>query len=182
MARSTSVRTHAAFLRAVNLGATNQVAMPRLRQLAVGLGYTDVATYINSGNLVFGAAGPAARLEREVAQAIQAEFGHRIEVCVRTGDQLDRLVAACPWPDADPSQLTVAFLTGPAPAGAEQRLAEVAAPDEPFRFVGPDVYVWYGRGLGRSKLAAAFSALLGVSATTRTFRTVAKVAELMGRS
>ena len=62
---------YVAFLRGINLGPTNKIAMPALREMATGLGYTDVATYINSGNLIFDSTKRAATLEREIAAAIQ---------------------------------------------------------------------------------------------------------------
>ena len=58
---------YVAFLRGINLGSTNKVSMPRLRELAEGLGYTDVVTYINSGNLVLTATDPAATIEQRLA-------------------------------------------------------------------------------------------------------------------
>ena len=63
--------TYVAFLRGINLGPTNKIAMPALRELATELGYTDVATYINSGNLIFDSTKKAATLEREIAAAIK---------------------------------------------------------------------------------------------------------------
>ena len=78
---------YVAFLRGINLGSTNKVSMPRLREMAEGLGYTDVATYINSGNLVLRRPTPAA-LERELSAAIAESFGEAIDVTVRTPAQL----------------------------------------------------------------------------------------------
>jgi uncharacterized protein (DUF1697 family) len=169
---------YVAFIRGINLGPTNKVPMPRLREVATGLGYTDVATYINSGNLIFTSTKAAAALEKEVSQAIKAEFGVSADVVVRTPKQLEQILAANPYPDGDPSQVTVAFLATAPEAGAKDRVAAVAAPYERFSFSGKQVYVHYAHGIGSSKLAARFSAIVKVSSTVRNVRTIEKILQL----
>ena len=169
---------YVAFLRGINLGSTNKVSMPRLRELTEGLGYTNVLTYINSGNLILTATDPATTIEQRLAGAIRDELGLKVDVAVRTPARLATIVAENPFPDGDPGYVTVAFLTEAAPAEAKRRVAEVATEAEPFVFAGQEVYVHYTPGQARSKLAAKFSDILGVSATVRNFRTVTKVLEL----
>src|SRR4051812_10309133 len=108
--------------------------MPALKELAAGLGYADVSTYINSGNLIFSSTRKAAALESEISAAIKAEFGLKVDVAVRTGARLRKILAANPYPDGEPSLVTVAFLTKPAPATAQQRVAEIATEHEPYTF------------------------------------------------
>ena len=169
---------YAAFLRGINLGPTNKISMPALRELATDLGYADVRTYINSGNLIFSSTKTAATLEQEISAAIKATIGHSIDVAVRTPAQLRKIVANNPYPDGNPSQVTVAFLTKPCGADAKEKVAAIAKDHEPFTFAGKDVYVHYSQGLGKSKLAERFSAIIGVSATVRNIRTVEKVIAL----
>jgi uncharacterized protein (DUF1697 family) len=172
------VPRYVAFLRGINLGPTNKVSMPRLRELAAGLGYTDVVTYINSGNLILTATDPATTIEQRLHDAIADELGLKVDVAVRTPARLATIVAENPFPDGDPSYVTVAFLTKAVPAEAKRRLAEMATDQEPYVFSGQEVYVHYIGGQARSKLAARFSDVVGVSATVRTIRTVTKVLEL----
>jgi uncharacterized protein (DUF1697 family) len=68
------VTAYAAFLRGINLGPTNKVAMPRLRGIVGELGWGDVATYINSGNLVFTSTKKPATLEEDLQAALQREL------------------------------------------------------------------------------------------------------------
>lgn len=166
---------YVAFLRGINLGPTNKVSMPELRAMATDLGYADVATYINSGNLIFTSTKKAAALEGEISAAIKKRFGTDTDVAVRTPAQLRKILAENPYPDGSPSQVTVAFLTKAAPAGAKQRVAEMATEAEPFTFAGSEVYVYYSKGMGRSKLAEKFSSVIGVSSTVRNINTVSKV-------
>jgi uncharacterized protein (DUF1697 family) len=176
------VGIYVAFLRGINLGPTNKISMPELRQLAEELGYTDVATYINSGNLIFGSTKKPDTLERELSAAIAKRFGSSIDVAVRTPKQLREIVDGNPYPEGNPSQVAVAFLTKEAPAGAKKKVAEFATEAEPFTFAGSEVYVNYTNGMGRSKLAEKFSSIVGVSSTVRNVRTVAKVLELAERT
>jgi uncharacterized protein (DUF1697 family) len=175
-----SMTRYVALLRGINLGPTNKVAMPQLRAMAEGLGYTDVRTYINSGNLLFATEDDQAGLGEAIRRAISAEFGLTIDVAVRTADELRAIVAGNPYPDGDPSRVTVAFLVGPLPAEAVQRLAAVA--DEPYTIAGREVWVDYTHGQAGSKLAAQFSRIIGASTTVRNLRTVTKVAELLDQS
>jgi uncharacterized protein (DUF1697 family) len=172
------VARYVAFLRGINLGSTNKISMPALRELTESLGYTDVMTYINSGNLIMTSADSAAKIEQRLAAAINEEFGLTVDVAVRTPAQLATIVAENPYPDGDPSQVTIAFLTKAAGPDAKAKVAAVAADHEPFTFSGQEVYVHYSRGLGKSKLAREFSAIVGVSATVRNLRTITKVLEL----
>jgi uncharacterized protein (DUF1697 family) len=172
------VATYVAFLRGVNLGPNNKISMRALRAMAEDLGYTDVATYINSGNLIISSPKKAATVEREIVKAIKDTFGRPIDIAVRTPAQLKKLLAENPYPDGNPSQVTVAFLTKAPAADAKQKVAAVAKDYEPFTFSGEQVYVYYSQGIGKSKLAEKFSAIIGVSSTVRNIRTLEKVLAL----
>ncbi len=172
------VSTYVAFLRGVNLGPSNKISMPELRAMAEEVGFADVATYINSGNLIVSSPKKAATVERDISEAIKKTFGHQIDVTVRTPAQLKKVLADNPYPDGNPSQVAVAFLTAAPAKDAKDRVAAVAADYEPFTFAGQQVYVNYSRGLGRSKLAEKFSDIVGVSSTIRIMRTIEKVVEL----
>ena len=166
---------YVAFLRGINLGPTNKISMPELRALTEGLGYTDVATYLNSGNVILTATDAASTIEQRLSGAIRSEFGLRVDVTVRTPARLATIVAEDPYPEGSPSQVTVAFLTKAAPAEAKAKVAATATESEPFTFSGQEVYVHYRDGLGRSKLAREFSAIIGVSATVRNLNTLDKI-------
>jgi uncharacterized protein (DUF1697 family) len=170
--------TYIAFLRAINLGATNKIAMPKLRSMAEELGYSDVATYINSGNLIFSTTKKAADVERELTKAIKDTFGFSIDVTVRTDAQLRKVLDKNPYPDGNASQVTVAFLTRAADKKAKEQVAALAAEHEPFSFADRCVYVNYSHGLGGSKLAQKFNSIIGSGSTVRTIRTVAKLVEM----
>jgi len=120
------VPTHVALLRGINVGGRNRVAMAALREVVEGLGHTGVATYIQSGNVVFTSeeADPAtlaAALERAIADQLDVQP----KVVVLTREQLAQVVADNPFPGEDnPRQLHALFWNGP--LGPEE-LAAVAA-------------------------------------------------------
>ena len=172
--------TYVAFLRGVNLGAKRKVSMDRLAELGRELGYDDVWTWVNSGNLVLTTSTPAAEVERDVAHALERAYGTQIDVTVRSATELEALLERNPFPDGSPSRVTVAFLTGPAPDGVASRLAEVAADAEPYEVAGREVWVHYGDGIADSRLAAGFIRIVGVSATTRTVGTVSRIVAKIG--
>ena len=170
--------TYVALLRGINVGTAKRVAMAGLRQLATDLGCTGVTTHLNSGNLVLTTDRSAAALRDELERGIEQTFGLHADVVVRTAEELAAVLAANPFPDGDPSQVTIAFLSGPPAADAPDRLAALATADEPFLVAGREVYVHYGHGQADSVLAAKFAALLGVTATVRNLRTVTKLVAL----
>ena len=174
--------TYVALLRGINLGPTNKIAMPALRAMTEEFGYTDVATYINSGNLIFRTAKKAATVERALTKAISDTFGLTIDVTMRTDAQLKKVLDDNPYPDGNPSQVTVAFLTKAPGPEAKKQVAAFAADHEPFTFGDRCVYVNYSHGLANSKLAAQFSSIIGVSSTVRNIRTVAKLVEMSAKS
>jgi hypothetical protein len=102
-------------LRGINVGGRNRVAMADLRKVVLGLGYTDVATYIQSGNVVFTSEEAdtemiAAALER----AIAGHLGVRPKVVVLTRAELARVVANNPFPEEpNPRRVHAIFRKGP---------------------------------------------------------------------
>jgi uncharacterized protein (DUF1697 family) len=180
--KDAGVTTYVAFLRGINLGPTNKIAMPALRSMAEELGYSEVASYINSGNLILKTSKKAASVERELAKAIKDTFGLSIDVTVRTQGELEKVLADNPYPDGNPSQVTVAFLTKAPGPDAKKQVADVAAEYEPFTFASREVYVNYTKGLGTSKLAEKFSSIIGVSSTIRNIRTVTKIVEMCAKT
>lgn len=101
-----------AWLRGVNVGGNQRVPMAELRGVAAGLGWTQVSTHLNSGNLLFRADGRAAELAASLGTAIAERFGLKVGVVVRSAAELEAILAANPYPDGDPSQVCVAFVDG----------------------------------------------------------------------
>jgi uncharacterized protein (DUF1697 family) len=175
--------SYVAFLRGINVGGHKLVAMSDLRELLGLLGYTGVSTYLQSGNAVFSAPrGKDDRLAAEIEEQMSTRLHLDVRVLVRTGDELARVVAANPLPQAanQPAQLHVAFLGANPEVDALPALGPSRFPDEDIRLGDGVLYVWYRNGLGRSKLTHdLLERRLGVSVTLRNWNTVTKLLSLV---
>ena len=162
-----------ALLRGVNVGSARRVSMPDLRARLADRDAQDVATYVQSGNVVLSAPGPADAVARLVREAV-ADLGVDCDVVVRSGGELADVVARNPWPERtdEPTKLNVGFLDCEGP-GKVRKAAEA----EEVRFDGREVYLWYGAGQGRSKLVLDVG---GRVLTVRNWRTVLALVEMTG--
>jgi uncharacterized protein (DUF1697 family) len=177
-----------ALLRGVNLGARNKVSMAELRELVSSLGHTDVATYIQSGNVVFTASRDApAALASELERAIAERLHVPARVVVLTRDQLARVVRANPYPDeSNPRAVHAIFLTGDPDqelknaVKAAQQKAQAKGSRDTARLVGRTLFLHTPDGFGRSDLAAALvgRTKAGTAGTARNWATVTKLLAL----
>lgn len=119
---------HVALLRAVNVGGTGSLPMADLKTICEGLGFADVKTYIQSGNVLFRSDLPAADAAAMLDSALQEKLGKAPGVMIRTGAQLQAIADQAPFPDAKPNLLLVVFLREPAPSDA---LDKLVAPKKP---------------------------------------------------
>jgi uncharacterized protein (DUF1697 family) len=92
-----------ALLRGINVGGRNKLPMAELRALASGMGYTEVATYIASGNLLFSAVGSDADASAELADAIIDRFGFAVDVVVVSAEVARRAASDHPFADGYPT-------------------------------------------------------------------------------
>jgi uncharacterized protein (DUF1697 family) len=187
---SQPVPTHVALLRGINLGRRNRVSMPDLRDVVASLGHDDVATYIQSGNVVFSSAvTDVEALAAEMEAAIAARLGIEPAVVVLSREELARVVARNPFGDeTDPKRVHAIFFGDePRPdvvaaaAEAERRAAEKGGRDR-LRGGGRVLYLWTPDGYGRSHLAAELSRLARRSewpGTARNWATVTRLLEML---
>jgi uncharacterized protein (DUF1697 family) len=176
-----AVARHIVLLRGVNLGSTNRVPMPKLRSALEDAGFEDVATYVQSGNIVLTSGDPPAKVARAVEWLVEKEFGLKIPVVVRTRAQIAQVVTRNPLAKVakNPKRYQVSFLEKKPSAALMRQLEEVAAPTERVVAHGREIYAWHPDGVARSKLWAVLAGKgLGVTATARNWTTVTKLLEL----
>ena len=174
---------HIGVIRAVNVGGHGGLGMDDLRATVASLGFTDVRTYLATGNVLFRSAGRAPpSLERALEVATRDRTGIATDFIVRTSAEWDAARAANPFPDAardDPAHLTVIFLKGPPARGAEGALRAAIRGREQIRVVGTQAYAVYPDGIGRSKLTLpVIERHLGFRGTARNWSTVSRLAAL----
>ncbi|MDQ7814577.1 MAG: DUF1697 domain-containing protein [Patescibacteria group bacterium] len=103
---------YVALLRGINVGKTKRIEMKRLKALFETLGYFDVSTYINSGNIVFEAKKAQKTVRSEVENALKKEFGILIPTLVKTDKEMRKIADAIPaaWKNDDKQRTDVAYL------------------------------------------------------------------------
>jgi len=175
-----------ALFRGINVGKAKRIAMAELRTLLeTELGHSEVSTLLNSGNVVFSATGrpTAIKLAAAIETAIDQHLGVQSKTTVISGAQLDAMLAAMPWDDADEiaSRLLVAVLREPdseATIAALKQLGEKDWAPDGFA-IGPGVaYLRCEPGILDSKLAPAFEKLFKDRATSRNWATMKKLQAL----
>jgi uncharacterized protein (DUF1697 family) len=176
---------HVAFLRGINVGGKNMLPMKELASLFAHAGCTDVTTYIQSGNVLFTANDAVvAQQAAEIAYQIDARFGLRVPVVLRSAAELTVAVQNNPFRRAGAAEdrLHVYFLAGRPDAAEVAALdASRSAPDA-FAVVGREVYLQLPNGMARTKLTNAyFDSKLRTVSTARNWRTVLKLAELLNQ-
>ena len=162
-------------LRGINLGARNRVSMAALRELLTSGGFEDVATYLQSGNVVLSSDLGEEQLADRCRRMIAEELGLDIAVVTRTRDELAEVVSRNPLAVVadNPKRHQVMFLSAELSRDTIQTLATLAAPSERLVAFGRELYAWHPEGIARSKLWNRLAGQnLGVTATARNWTTV----------
>jgi uncharacterized protein (DUF1697 family) len=172
-----------AMLRGINVSGKNKIKMDDLRALMRGLGYGRVSTYIQSGNLVFEAPkGKARSHEGQIERAIADQYGYRVACLIRTATEMTEIASANPFRQEighDPAKFHVTFLAGLPKPDLAQELAEVASGKDKIRVRSGEVYLYCPNGYGKTRYSNTFiERKLGLSATTRNWRTVRQLLEM----
>jgi uncharacterized protein (DUF1697 family) len=167
-------------LRGINVGKAKRVPMAQLRALLAGLGYTDIATLLNSGNAVFRAkAGTPAQHAAAIAAAISEALDIEVPVIVKPAGDLARVVAENPIRQvAEPSRLLVAFTQDAKSLTDLSALASLVTDSEQFALGKSAAYLQCPAGILESKAGAALLGKMGKAATTRNWATVLKLQAL----
>ena len=179
---NTAVMRVVGLLRGVNLGPSRKLKMADLRSAVESLGHTDAETYLQSGNVVFTPKGRSTSgLGAGISAALAEAVGIDVAVVTRTGAQMAKIVAACPYQVEDPTKLVVTFLESPADAKVLDAFDATPFAPERLTVHGTEVYLDLPGGQARSNLVVAVGKLKTPgrgAATTRNWRTVLALAEM----
>lgn len=171
--RTSRTVRYGVLIRGINVGGKAKLPMAALRTVLGELGYEDVRTYIQSGNIALDAAKtPDVELAATIEAAIKDRFGLEVPVAVRTHDELQAVVDANPFSDHldEPAKVGVGF----APARLSTAVRPVAGSVDEFVIKGREVYVYCPNGFGHSKLPN-LEAKAGPPVTLRNWNTVVKL-------
>lgn len=168
-----------ALLRGINVGG-HRLSMADLRRHLEDLGCTDVATYIQSGNVVLTPPAIERPLDDWLSEQIGALAGYSVPTITRTARELDAVVAHNPYPSASGTMLHVVFFAGQ-PARALLDGLDAFAPEE-CTLVGCDLYLHLPNGMGRALLNVALDKAVkrqrAAPGTARNWNTVLKLQQM----
>ena len=169
-----------ALLRGVNVAGRRKLPMADLRTTLTGLGLSDVATYIQSGNVVFRASGTPEQLAEKISAAIAEEFGFDTDVLVIPEQKMADALDANPFPEADddPSKLYLYFPFGEIGDYDDEAMMALATQGEAFATVGNVFYFHAPNGVGRSVLGGKLPRFIAVPLSARNLRSCRKILEL----
>jgi len=175
------MRTFIALLRGVNVGKGTRVRMGELRAVLAGMGYTDVATLLNSGNAVFRAPrGTPAMHSADIAVAILTRLKVEVPVIVKSAGELAAIISENPLEakaDQHPRFL-VAFVQDTKALARLAAIESLVTPPEQFAMGKRAAYLFCAAGILESKAAIALLGKAGKSVTTRNWATILKLQAL----
>lgn len=171
---------YVALLRGINVGTAKRIAMADLRELCSDLGFGEVATLLNSGNVVLSSAVKPASIATKLRGGIDERFGMDVEVVVRSAAQMRAVAKHDPFSSiADPLKYySVHFLAEKLDPGWLPDADEFAP--ERFELHGLELYLWMPDGQIKSAMMKTMAATkLPVVATNRNWNTVLKLADML---
>ena len=175
--------TYVGLLRGINVGGNKMVAMAELREMVTALGFTDVKTLLQSGNVVFrGPAKATAKLESQLEAALEKRFGMNVDFHVRTADEWRAVIDANPFPaeaKKDPSHLLVTCFKAPLDKANVKAVQAAITGPETLHADGRHLYMVFPDGIGKSKAPVIVGRTLRAYGTARNWNTVLKLAALM---
>jgi len=174
------VNIYIGLFRGINVGGKNILPMRELVSILKEIGYENIRTYIQSGNVVFSSKkiiGPKAA--DEISREIERKIGFSPKVVILSPKQLQSSINNNPFPTIDGKALHFFFLESLPESPDIERLKLLKAKSEKFALEGRVFYLHAPEGVGRSKLAAAVEKSIGVPLTARNWNTVSKLLKMV---
>jgi len=161
-----------ALLRAVNVDGIGKLPMKDLVAMCEEAGFTNVKTYIASGNAVFASDKSETQVKAELERALLSYAGKPVGVLVRSAAEIADVLATNPFPEEAPNRTVAIFLDAPPPSDTVKALT--GQKDEDVRLGVREIYIHYPGGQGQSKLKIPAAK----TGTARNMNTVAKLAAM----
>lgn len=170
-------------LRGINVGGNKKIKMAELKALYEALGFSNVRTLLQSGNVVFESENDnPEQVTGQIEAGIMERFGFESKIIMRTRDQLQAVIAHHTFSEvqlAEPGKLLIAFLKSEPNAQQVEALREAHTGPEIIHHRGSELYIYYPDGMGRSKLDNTFiERRLKTTSTGRNWNTVNKLLAL----
>ena len=177
------MNTYIAILRGINVSGKNMIKMPALIKTVEGMGYKNVKTYVQSGNVIFQSELTNTEdLEKQIYEQIEKDFGTKIPVIILKSDLISKIQRSNPFikmKDIDLTKLHITFLSEEPNKDNIVKIEPAKYMPDEFIFDSKVIYLYCPGGYGTTKLNNTFfENKLKVSATTRNWNTVNKLVEL----
>lgn len=172
-----------ALLRGINVGPHKRMKMEKLRASCEALRFEQVATYIQSGNVVFkGAKVSPSTMAKKIETQIQSDFGYHADVIVRTSDELRKIIRSNPLlteTGLDAAKFHVVFLADTPSAEAVKKLESLTFKPDRVRVTAQEIYFYFPNGVSGSSIwKHNLDRVMGVSGTMRNWNTLNKLLEM----
>tara|TARA_R110002050_G_scaffold20248_2_gene57399 strand:+ start:263 stop:793 length:531 start_codon:yes stop_codon:yes gene_type:complete len=172
------MQTYIALLRGINVGGHKKLKMADLKLMMEGLGFQNVNTYIQSGNVVFSASEEKG-LSEKISKEIANKFGYEVPVLVKTTEAITKILKDCPFKEEKKVEAYFMLFASSPKKELMETVNEINYPNEEFVLTKDCVYIYFGNGYGNAKLNNNFfEKKLMVTATTRNYRTLSKLVEM----
>ena len=173
---------YVALLRGINVGGGNMIKMDELKAVFTQLGFDNVVSYINSGNLAFDAKKTSeAGLVDQIEKAVESRFGKRVHVMIREQQDILRIIESNPFEGQYESHkhMHVLFLKGPMSGEKAEALSAACKPGENYHIAGREIYCHTTLGVADSLVSKGFfEKKPAVPITARNWRTVERLTTL----
>lgn len=172
-----------ALLKGINVGGKNIIKMNELKEIFISIGYSDVQTYIQSGNVIFSSLKNKAGIPSEIKNAIDKKFHISPDIIVRSAQEFCSIIADCPseylkrlklQSDTKLNKLYVGIMQNPLNQADILKIEFFTSENDEFIINENDIYLWIENGFGKSKLAASLSKAK-TPITVRNWKTINKI-------
>ena len=178
-AQKISMQKFISFLRGVNMTGHNSMKMADLTSLCTDLGFRDVKTYIQSGNLIFSSDETEEKVRARLEKGITDKFSYNISAMIRTPDEIVALSLTNPYlaeDNFDAAKMAVIFLHEAVGSEQKGKVNSVSYPPDKFHIDGREIYIYCPNGFGRTKLYTNFfENRMGVTGTARNWKTITTI-------
>jgi uncharacterized protein (DUF1697 family) len=172
------MNTYIILLRGINVSGKNKILMKTLKELLQSIGYKEVQTYIQSGNIVLRSEEDKHTIRQKIKEMIKNAFAYEISVLVKTPEEWKIILDNNPYKKEDSKQQYFTFLSEPPSASIH---ITIDSKKDTFKIIGNMVYVLAVGGYGKTKLHNQFfEKKLNQRTTTRNLKTTLKLLEMVG--
>lgn len=171
------MNTYISLLRGINVGGHKRIKMEDLRKLYESLGFKNVQSYIQSGNVLFQTSeSNRQKLITAIEQKIEHVYGYHVTIIIKTAEEVQAALKKVPFKNIDESKLMIAFLSEKPSKPDMTPIEDVMIESEEAQLIGDVLYLYFPQGSARSKLSTnLIEKKLDVSSTIRNWRSTNKL-------